>query len=634
MSLFGKNRPQRHPVSDRHDQHFDRQNCKDRIFQGQKPLAHLEDLKALHGQVLRWLMGPGNDFGPLGYVPLSEDGKTIDPSYIREEFVGVDVFNNAELMDKNAKTLQFRGNLVKAFKDTDGKIVIYIKQKTYSRVGTFDGLTDGNFYLTPECRDRFTKMIAPIGPSKYYAGLEPGQQFAGFVANGTDTDIFTWETIDKVLFANNKNTYLVVSLLDAEGNAIFTVESAKITQNTTNIIMGDNRYCSLEVFEFAPIEANEYGGKLRLKINLAAYFNKSSKFSVRVTHYNSQFRECITTWNSHDYFYCTGKQLSTEYLDINAKIDYDYDFEKDKVWGLTYINDGYVKFTVTGIHNINNGAIAPVKLKFETNLTDETYEFEDRDMNYHGEMSLLSQVDNVTWSHTFKIKENLFYPLETVSAKITLSNGFCTVEKTWENLKVKNQTYQAYINTYPSKYITDKANESFEGKRIAFGDNDFGIPELFNIDDLLQNPYLQVIQKYGLVWPNLFGITDANYKTRYYRRNFGGSDTDTSLVWGGTFTFGNFTAKEFFAKDFDVRISMTEGQVWYNLKEYKDGRDPLGILCKVTQVGDNLEVRFALPENTFFNHESVIQFELSMGHTNKSRITFIKLTNEDNTQVF
>jgi hypothetical protein len=57
----------------------------------------------------------------------------------------------------------------------------------------------------------------------------------------------------------------------------------------------------------------------------------------------------------------------------------------------------------------------------------------------------------------------------------------------------------------------------------------------------------------------MFGITDINYKTRYYRRNFGGSDTDTSLVWGGTFTFGNFTAKEFFAKDFNVRISMTEG---------------------------------------------------------------------------
>jgi hypothetical protein len=72
-------------------------------------------------------------------------------------------------------------------------------------------------------------MIAPIGPTKYYAGVEPGQEFAGFVANDTDTDIFTWETIDKVLFANNKNTYLVVSLLDAEGNAVFTVESAKIT---------------------------------------------------------------------------------------------------------------------------------------------------------------------------------------------------------------------------------------------------------------------------------------------------------------------------------------------------------------------------------------------------------------------
>jgi hypothetical protein len=70
--------------------------------------------------------------------------------------------------------------------------------------------------------------------------------------------------------------------------------------------MGDNRYCSLEVFEFEPCEAEEFGGKLRLNINLAAYFNKSSRFTVKVTHYNSQFEECITTWTSPSYFYCAG----------------------------------------------------------------------------------------------------------------------------------------------------------------------------------------------------------------------------------------------------------------------------------------------------------------------------------------
>jgi hypothetical protein len=54
---------------------------------------------------------------------------------------------------------------------------------------------------------------------------------------------------------------------------------------------------------------------------------------------------------------------------------------------------------------------------------------------------------------------------------------------------------------------------------------------------------LQVVQKYGLVWPNIFGVSDSNHSIRYFKRMFGGADSDTSLVWGGTFTFGNFTKK-------------------------------------------------------------------------------------------
>jgi hypothetical protein len=69
--------------------------------------------------------------------------------------------------------------------------------------------------------------------------------------------------------------------------------------------MGDNRYCSLEVFEFEKSEY-EYAGKIRLKINLAGYIKKSSKFNVVITHYNSNFEDEITTWTSPDYFYCTG----------------------------------------------------------------------------------------------------------------------------------------------------------------------------------------------------------------------------------------------------------------------------------------------------------------------------------------
>mgnify|MGYP003302842180 CR=1 FL=1 len=79
------------------DEHMHGKHCEDgpdRMHFGKMPLATLADVKHLHHEVIKWLMGPGKDFGYYGYVPFKEDG-TIDPMYIDEKFVGVDVFNNA-----------------------------------------------------------------------------------------------------------------------------------------------------------------------------------------------------------------------------------------------------------------------------------------------------------------------------------------------------------------------------------------------------------------------------------------------------------------------------------------------------------------------------------------------------------
>ena len=257
MSLCGQNRPQRYPVCD--------QNCQ----------PHSSDLN-------------------------------IDPAYILENFVGIDIYNNTELIDKKAKSIQFRGNLVNVSKDADGKVIVYIKQKSYSKVGTFDGLTDGNLYLSPALESRFKRKTTSV----YDDESQTDEDFYKIIGNGTDTDIFSWETKDKVFFANNINTYLVISLLDFQGNPLFTVESARITGNTTNIIMGDNRNCTVQIFDFELTQTQEYCGKIKLRINLAAYFHISSKFSIKVTHYNSQFNECITTWTSPNYFYLVDQQFN------------------------------------------------------------------------------------------------------------------------------------------------------------------------------------------------------------------------------------------------------------------------------------------------------------------------------------
>jgi hypothetical protein len=87
-------KPNKHFDSDEHmhDKHCE--DGPDRMHFGKMPLATLADVKHLHHEVIKWLMGPGKDFGYYGYVPFKEDG-TIDPMYIDEKFVGVDVFNNA-----------------------------------------------------------------------------------------------------------------------------------------------------------------------------------------------------------------------------------------------------------------------------------------------------------------------------------------------------------------------------------------------------------------------------------------------------------------------------------------------------------------------------------------------------------
>ena len=629
MGLYDK--PNKHIVTDNCMHQSDHDTASRRLCQGDKHIAYLEDLRRLHNQVVKWLSGPGKSFGYYGYVPLREDG-TIDPEYIHEQLVGVDVFNNAQLIDKNAKTLEFRGNLVKVFKD-DGKVIVYIKDNEFSYLGKNNGKSDSNLYLSEESQDRLKSMICPIGPEDRYYGYTPGQQIFGFISKDKERDIFTWQNIDSIWFKDNHSTKFVVSLLNARDQAIFTVQSAKVKGNQTNIIMGDNRYCILEVFDFQKSDYN-YSGKIRLKINLPCYIKKSSKFSIMITHYNSNFEQEITTWKSPDYFYCTGQEIDTESLDITAMVDYDYPVQKQHVCGLTYVKSGKIKFTVTGINNINNGASLLNKLKFESNILDEEYNFQDNDMNYKLELPLSVNATNVTWSKSFKIKKDILYPLDVISGKITLSNAYTTVSKTWQSIKIKNQMEQAYINTYDKDTMSNNILETFDGTIFNSAQFDYAIPQFHNLTHYLQSEYLQVIPNYGLVWPNAFGIKNIDYNKRIYKRIFKGEDSDSSLTWGGTFVFGNLTKDEFLAENIEVKISNNYGQTWYNLKLYKDGNNPLGILTNIIEKDNQLYISFAYPNDTSYQHNELILFQLTMFNPNNSRITYIKLNNQDNSKQF
>ena len=69
--------------------------CNNPIFAGKKPLAYLEDLAALHGEVLKWLIGPDGEFSNNGYAPLNKDGK-IDEKYFSQ--IGIDTYEKDHLI--------------------------------------------------------------------------------------------------------------------------------------------------------------------------------------------------------------------------------------------------------------------------------------------------------------------------------------------------------------------------------------------------------------------------------------------------------------------------------------------------------------------------------------------------------
>ena len=639
-------RPQKFPISDilkpQHPEH------QDRMYSGNRPIAYLDDLKHLHNQIARWLMGNNHEFGYNGYVPLLPDG-TIDPKYIKEYFVGIDAFNNGKAVGYNVKTLEFAGNLVKLFRDEDGKLVIYIMIPEASYLGDTNGKTDGNMYLVQDYAAGITSGIVPYTADVEYTGYQAGQTIKCFCPINSDGSI-EFETKQDIYFADNRNTKFVVTLYNALKKPVFTVQSNRIVDNNSNVIMGDNRYCTLAVSDFTQ-KSGCYAGKIRLKINLASYFRTSTKFSISVTHFNTDRQ--IFTWNSEELFYLIGSKIDTETIDLGAKIYTNGEQGTPQLktaCGITYISKGYVTFIVTGINNLNKALIAANRIQFTSNIIDQEYEFSVQDLNFGDSIILNKDVEDVTWSHTFKLKQPWLYPTQKVTAAITISNAYDTITKQWTDVRIKYLTNNAFINSLPIPCQTTRISEGFTGTKFKSVDTTYldSVPQNFNsIAALQQSQYLQVIPGVGLVWPNYFGVKSVAHPVRYYKCIFSGDDSDTRQVWGGTFIFGNLTLQQFNKFDFNVRISMNDGLTWYDLNTYKDGEDIIqhndvtgmddiikGILCEAKEQNGQLYVRFALPEDTHYNHTDIICFKLKMHSTSTANITYIKLRNQDNTQDF
>lgn len=111
------------------------------VFIGKRPLATKEDIIQLSGEIIDLLTGPSGELSENGYVPLNPSG-TIDRKYL--DTIGINIFKDSGLIEKNVTTVDFIGNYIKILKTDEGKASIRIGYpEDASHWNTIDGNNDG-----------------------------------------------------------------------------------------------------------------------------------------------------------------------------------------------------------------------------------------------------------------------------------------------------------------------------------------------------------------------------------------------------------------------------------------------------------------------------------------------------------
>lgn len=633
--------------------------CDNPVFAGKKPLAYLDDLAALHGEVLRWLIGPNGEFTNNGYAPLNQDGK-IDEKYFSQ--LGVDTYVKNQLVKDNATKYNFYGNLVHVEKELinsledceDGgnayspkEIVnIYIgENKNASNLGTNNGITDGSIELDFDTID----MIVPDASladyrKKVYGDWVPGTVVQGFNAKNKNScapfDAIIAESKESICFSN-LTTKFILTVYGPDGGALAISETAEITSSNNNVpLIGANQNMRFEVSDFRE-QGFSYSGKIRWIINIAGILGSfGGRFGLQITQVEDD--KNTITWRSEDYLYNTGDApvIGGLYEKIVETIANDPSYKPVYMYssGLKFLTRGKVYVGAYDIDNLNTNAAVADKAAVSSDFLDiSNYTYNDSDI---GDYSLNVDLANARFTHAFDIKEDIliFGPsyyeitLKNASGNTTLRKESHILINTLRNLEVPTklvETFSDESHRCSVDFVTDETGVQFEKW--------YSEQSLVTVDG---GRGLLVIPGFGLVYPTVvfdysayIPTPNPDYSklsgTRYFCRRF--YSEEATRKFGGTFVFEGITSEEFMQNGLSCEISKDNGANWLTLKSYREGDISNGILTNIEDTSTGCNVQFA-----FENDESVcgnvgLLFKIAFEPSVKSVIKRITLNNISNT---
>ena len=632
--------------------------CDNPVFAGKKPLAYLDDLAALHGEVLRWLIGPNGEFSNNGYAPLNPSG-LIDEKYFSQ--LGVDTYFEDKLVKDNATKYNFYGNFVNVSKETiqsltdcnDGgnayrpkEIVnVYIgSNKNASTIGTTDGITDGSIDLSFDTID----MIIPDASSsdyrkKVYGDWIPGTVVKGFNANKNSGSCISFDpiiasSVESIKFSNLE-TKFILTVYGPDGGAIAVSETCVISANNNNVpLIGANQNMRFEVSDFKE-EGFVYSAKIRWIINIAGILGSyGGRFGLQITHVDGN--NC-SIWRSEDYFYNTGSApiIGGLYEKIADQIGDDPSYKPVYLYasGLKYLTRGKINIGAYDIDRLNSNAAVADKASITSDFLDlDEYVYSDGDI---GDYTLNVDLADARFLHTFDVKENIlifgpsYYEItfKNASGSTTTKKESHILINTLRNLDAPTklvETFNDESHRCSVDFLTDETGVQFvkwnSTQSLETADNGRG---------------LLVIPGFGLVYPtNVFDYSyyiptpNPNYSAltgkRYFCRRF---YNDATQKFGGTFLFDGITAEEFMQAGISCEISKNNGANWLTLKEYREGEFDNGILTNIEDTVSGCAVQFAFKENESVCGNIGLLFKLAFGPSVRSVIKRITLNNISNT---
>ena len=630
------------------------------------------------------IAGPISDISENGYIPWKYNADNeLDIEYLFPELVksfrentGLTIDKNGSLYANNIKAINFKGNYVYLSKDEDGNLIVDIRAPKHeiSRFNDVDGSTDSILRIRNQV---LTGAIIPyddeqiLGKSVYGSDWEIGEVHEYFNWNGTNEDILTLSTNERI-FATNQESFFKIAVYDgyaSMNNDIVPEPVAKyITKEITGPIRGiapktnsSSIHITVNILD-AKID-DENGGISfipEFKFNLYEIFNHiGQRFHIEIIHEDGIYHN---KYVSNDYLYNIGKKpvLSvTPQVTLQSDPSSSGDAKVTTCSGIKYVSNGNINIHLSEIQNLNYLAAVKNKIEYHFDLANSAFnEIEENPDDYIPEE--ITSTHTYNWVLNLKINNDTFCNT-TTSGYVIFKNAFGESDKYEIPVNVlvntkKNLPISDSLNEYFSDESQRKEHYSINPLSLKSWNSDISLAPSSVINSSYKTG-LMVVPGVGLMYPqgnytNFFPLGNGNYNglygTKYFFRTFEPlkDKTKIKIRYGGKFIFKGISKDDILNDNFSCIISKDFGQTWYSLKHVRgtkvlvseNGVDfsVTGILTNINNINDGVEVSWSFPSNIHNSSESestggtqnnVIYFKLGLHEKSSLIIKSISLIN-------